>query len=74
MSLEEIRALRNASPFRPFDLTLTDGRKIHVARPERIAIAPWGRLSIFEGNVPFLPHVRDVVSADFQGGETLAAQ
>lgn len=74
MSLEEIRALRNANPFRPFDLTLMDGRKIHVARPERIAIAPWGRLAIWEGNVPFSPHVKDVVSVDFKGGHMAGAQ
>ena len=62
MSLDEIRSYRNAQPFAPFELQLKDGRIIRVMRPERIALAPWGQLGIFENSIPHLPHVDDVVA------------
>jgi len=60
MSIDEIRALRNAQPFKPFDLILRDGTKVHVALPERLALAPNGqRLGVYEG---MMPTVVDVTS------------
>ena len=49
MSIDEIRAYRNAKPFREFHFLLSDGRLIHVNRPERLGIAPWGKVGVFEG-------------------------
>ena len=33
MSIDEIRALRNAQPFKPFDIILQNGTRVHVALP-----------------------------------------
>ena len=60
MSIEEIRSHRNAKPFRPFELVLQDGNVLHVAGPERIAIAPWGRLCVYSGSLPYMPHASEV--------------
>ena len=50
MSIEEIRSYRNAEPFRPFTLSLNDGRVLHVKLPLRIALAPDGqRVAVFDG-------------------------
>ena len=60
MSIDEIRALRNAQPFKPFDIILREGRKVRVALPERMALAPNGqRLGVYEG---MMPTVVDVTS------------
>jgi hypothetical protein len=34
MSVKEIRALYSAAPFKPFDLVLTNGTRVHVPHPE----------------------------------------
>lgn len=63
MSIEEIRALRNAQPFKPFDIVLRDGRKVHVALPERMALAPNGaKLGVYEGIMPTLIDVASIAS------------
>jgi hypothetical protein len=55
MSIDEIRALRNARPFKPFNIILRDGTKVHVALPERMALAPNGqRLGVYEGIMPIV--------------------
>ena len=60
MSIDEIRALRNAQPIKPFDLILRDGTKVRVALPERMALAPNGQgLGVYEG---MMPTVVDVTS------------
>ena len=60
MSIDEIRAFRNAQPFKPFDIILRNGTKVHVALPERMALAPNGRrLGVYEG---IMPTVVDVPS------------
>ncbi len=63
MSIEEIRALRNAQPFTPFDIILRDGRKVHVALPERMALAPNGqKLGVYEGVMPTLVEIASIAS------------
>ena len=62
MSIDEIRSYRNAKPFEPFGIELRDGKTIRVMKPERIAIAPWGRLAIFENSVYHGLHVDEVVA------------
>ncbi len=49
MSIEEIRTLRNAQPFRPFDIIMADGRAISVIDRLRLGIAPWGKIGVYEG-------------------------
>jgi hypothetical protein len=43
VSIEEIRALKHAKPFRPFDIVTKTGRTFHVELPIRIALSPTGR-------------------------------
>jgi hypothetical protein len=63
MSIDEIRALRNAQPFKPFDIVLHDGRRVHVALPERMALAPNGqKLGVYEGIMPTLVDVASIAS------------
>jgi hypothetical protein len=38
MTVEAIKSLYDAVPFRPFSVCLVDGRKIKVPRAERLAI------------------------------------
>jgi hypothetical protein len=53
MTIEKIRSFRNAQPFKPFDILTKDGGKVHVALPERIALAPDGEmLGVHERSVP----------------------
>ena len=49
MSIEDIRGLRNAKPFAPFVIFTNDGRSIHVLARERLGLAPWGKVGVFEG-------------------------
>lgn len=44
-----IREWLNASPFKPFAVCLTDGRKLRVPSPDHLTITPHGRL-IWEGD------------------------
>jgi hypothetical protein len=43
MTLDKVRKLCRAYPFRPFLIHLTEGRKIPVLHPEFMAHAPRGR-------------------------------
>jgi hypothetical protein len=43
ITIERIRELYDAEPFRPFTLHLADGREIQVAHKEFLASAPSGR-------------------------------
>ena len=43
MTLDTIRYLYEARPFRPFALHLADGRNVAVQHPEVLAFAPAGR-------------------------------
>jgi hypothetical protein len=38
--IEQIKAYRNASPFRPFEIVLDDGREIVIRRPEYLGRFP----------------------------------
>jgi hypothetical protein len=42
MSIEEIRTLKHAQPFRPFDIVTKNGRTVHIEEPIRIALSPTG--------------------------------
>jgi hypothetical protein len=63
MRIEEIRALRNAQPFKPFEIVLRNGARVHVARPERMALAPNGeKLGVYEGVIFTLVEVGSIAS------------
>jgi hypothetical protein len=50
MSIEEIRTLKHAKPFQPFDIVMNDGRVLRVALPERLAVSASGQtISVFDG-------------------------
>lgn len=54
MKIEEIRSYRNAKPFEPFIIELRDGRLIPVWNPQRMAIAPWGKIHVYVESKPYL--------------------
>jgi hypothetical protein len=43
MTIEQVRRLYSARPFRAFDLFLADSRVVTVEHPEQFAISPSGR-------------------------------
>jgi hypothetical protein len=43
MTIQELRKMLHAQPFRPFDIHLADGRSISVNHPEFVGEAPSGR-------------------------------
>lgn len=43
MTVQQLRTVQGASPFRPYTLQLADGSEVHVRHPELVAIAPSGR-------------------------------
>jgi hypothetical protein len=68
MDVERIRELVRASPFRPFNLVLLDGRKLPVDAPYFLGISPDGRLmshSSLDGGFERLVPQR-VADVDFQ--------
>jgi hypothetical protein len=49
VTIEKIRELCDAEPFRPFVIHFPDGRRIKVDHPDYVALAPSGRLvSVFQ--------------------------
>jgi len=42
MTLEELRRVSNAQPFRPFVIHLADGREVPVLHPELVVAVPSG--------------------------------
>jgi hypothetical protein len=42
MTLEELRSVASAQPFRPFVIHLTDGRALPVVHPEIVVAVPSG--------------------------------
>ncbi|HTU89542.1 MAG TPA: hypothetical protein VMF69_05540 [Gemmataceae bacterium] len=43
MTIEQLRDLHLARPFKPFDIHLADGRTLSVEHPEFLAQSPTGR-------------------------------
>jgi hypothetical protein len=42
MSIDEIRALKHAQPFRPFEIVTKNSQKVRIEQPIRIALSPTG--------------------------------
>jgi hypothetical protein len=49
MTAEELRAARQAQPFRPFTIHLADGKTFHVAHRDFVSQSPGGRTIIIYG-------------------------
>jgi len=47
MTLEQVRTVHFARPFRPFTIHLADGRKFDVPHPEFLAYSRSGRTLLF---------------------------
>jgi hypothetical protein len=43
MTIDQLRSFRNATPFRPFEIRLADGRSLVVDHPECLAVTSTGR-------------------------------
>jgi hypothetical protein len=43
MSMEELRQIVKASPFRPVEIVLVDGRRFPVEHPENMLVPPGSR-------------------------------
>jgi len=51
MTMEQIRQLYNAVPFKPFVIHLADGRQIPVKHREFMALSPSGRtIVVYQAN------------------------
>ena len=50
MTIEQLRAVHQARPFRPFTLQLADGRSLHVPHNELLPHSPAGRTVIVYEN------------------------
>jgi hypothetical protein len=54
MTIEQVRRLYEAQPFRPFVMHMADGRNLPVAHREFLAISPSGRtVVIFQPDESF---------------------
>lgn len=42
MSIDRIRELNNATPFRPYEIHRSDGKIAYVAHPDFVALGPRG--------------------------------
>jgi len=49
MTIEQLRLVHQAQPFRPFTLHLADGRIVRVPHSEFLALSPTGRTIIVYG-------------------------
>jgi hypothetical protein len=67
MTVEEIRKLREAVPFRPFNLVLRDGRKLPVAERYFIGISPTKRFMTHasaDGGFEIV-RIQEIVGSDY---------
>jgi hypothetical protein len=64
MSIEEIRALKHAKPFRPFALVTKGGERVFIRDSLRIALSPTGRsVAGYGQDGSFFLMVSDIASA-----------
>ena len=71
MEYEQVRALRLAHPFRPFNLVLDDGRCLPVDQPYYLSISPTKRfltLSLLGEDYEVI-RLERIRSVDFQGAD-----
>ena len=54
MTIEELRSARDATPFRPFSIHLSDRRTYRIPQRDYLAVAPSGRtIIVYETNEAF---------------------
>jgi hypothetical protein len=46
MTIQQLRAVHRATPFRPFTLHMADGRSFSVPHPDFLSMSPTGRTVI----------------------------
>lgn len=46
---------------------MTDGRTIHVVKQERLGIAPWGKVGVFEGSQFHLLAPAEIARVQLEG-------
>ena len=46
MTIEQLRAAREANPFRPFTIFLADGRSVRIPHRDYLSMTPGGRTVI----------------------------
>lgn len=72
MNIDQIKEARDARPFKPFTLSLADGRRLGVPHPEYLSFPPaWSRSLIVaqpSGSVSVVNALL-VVSLDFDEGK-----
>jgi hypothetical protein len=74
MTIEEIRALKHAKPFRPFDIVTKDGRRLHIEMPIRIALSPTGKsVSGFDPGGFFFLSLGEIAALRLRRGKKKAA-
>lgn len=49
MTIEQLRDMHAAKPFRPFNIHFADGRRLTIRHPEFLARSPSGRTAIVYG-------------------------
>ena len=47
MTIEQLREVQQATPFKPFTLQIADGNEVHVPHPEFLWFHPKGGRTIF---------------------------
>ena len=63
MSIDDIRVLKNAKPFEPFDILTNDGRVRRIPFPHRIALSPRGEsIAGFAEDGSFFLMLSDVIA------------
>lgn len=74
MTLKTLQELRDAVPFRPFQLELADGRSLPVVTPDHLFFMPNGKelLVVLPDNGFRFVDLAQVVSAGPTGGQTEA--
>lgn len=54
MTLDQLRSLRDASPFRPFTIHLAGGRSLRIPHRDFVSVSPGGRtLIVYQADEAF---------------------
>jgi len=72
VTVETLRDLHGARPFRPFRLSLADGRSVQVKHPEVLGVSPGGRTLhlFFDDEHSEYIDLLHVTSIEFGNGRT----
>lgn len=63
VTIENLRELRHAKPFRAFSIVMDDGRKLPVTHAERMALSPDGQVvGLFVKSAPYFLKVASIAA------------